>query len=154
MCVSSGRMDSVEELHYYKSPLPTLKVWRPVTRRAVSQSITFQANCLNPNDPEAEDDVVAIIPVMVSLSHIMFEASHQLYHSTNCSIAEMSRIAMGFDQRTLEWKANLPTFLDLGAPSLTDPEWAFKQKFVLKLSTFVNLQASAAYILSKYRRSD
>ncbi|RJE17309.1 hypothetical protein PHISCL_10354, partial [Aspergillus sclerotialis] len=47
MCVSSGRLDSVKELHYYKAPMPILK-----------------ANCDNPQDPEAEDDVVAIIPVM------------------------------------------------------------------------------------------
>jgi hypothetical protein len=26
MCVSSGRLDSVKELHYYKAPMPTLKV--------------------------------------------------------------------------------------------------------------------------------
>ncbi|RJE18053.1 hypothetical protein PHISCL_09613 [Aspergillus sclerotialis] len=113
MCVSSGRLDSMKELHYYQAPLPILK-----------------AN--NPNDPEAEDDMVTIIPLMVLLSGIMFEASHLLYHSTNRSITEMSQIAMTMDRKILEWKANLPDFLDLDAASLNDPEWAFKQKFVLK----------------------
>lgn len=97
-------------------------------------SVTIQANCGNPLDPEAEDDVVAIIPVMVSLSHIMFEASHLLYHSTTSCLAEMSEIAMVIDRKILDWKANLPGFLGLDTPSLNDPEWAFKQKFVLKLS--------------------
>lgn len=76
--------------------------------------------------------MVTIVPLMVRLSGIMFQASHLLYHSTNRSITDMSQIAMAMDQQVLEWKANLPGFLDLDAASLNDPEWAFKQKFVLK----------------------
>lgn len=78
-----------------------------------------------------------MIPVMVALAQIMSEASHLLYHSTKRSMSEKSRIAMNLDQRLLEWKANLPGFLDIDAASLNDPEWAFKQKLVLRLSTCV-----------------
>lgn len=48
-------------------------------------------------------------------------------------MAEMSEIAMTLDRRLQEWKANLPDFLNLDAAALNDPEWAFKQKFVLRL---------------------
>lgn len=90
----------------------------------------------NNSGPEAEDNHIAIIPIMVSLSGIMFEASHLLYHSANRSLAEMSHIAMTMDQKILAWKENLPEFLDLDAPALNDPDWAFKQKFVLKQRTY------------------
>lgn len=77
-----------------------------------------------------------MIPAMVALAQIMSEASHQLYHSMRRSIADKSRLAMALDQRLLEWKATLPAFLDLDALALNDPEWAFKQKLVLRLSEF------------------
>lgn len=74
-----------------------------------------------------------MIPVMVTLAQIMSETSHLLYHNPNCSIHEMSQIAMAIDKKLLDWKANLPKFLNLDAASLNDPEWASKQKLVLKL---------------------
>lgn len=77
-----------------------------------------------------------MIPAMVSLAQIMSEASHQLYHSMRRSIADKSRLAMALDQRLLEWKETLPDFLNLDAHALNDPEWAFKQKLVLRLSEF------------------
>ena len=80
-----------------------------------------------------------MIPVMVALAQIMSEASHLLYHSTRRSMSEKSRVAMNLDQRLLEWKARLPGFLDIDAASLNDPEWAFKQKLVLRLSTYLSL---------------
>jgi hypothetical protein len=70
---------------------------------------------------------------MVSLAQIMSEASHQLYHATKRSISENSRLAMDLDARLLEWKANIPSFLNPEATTLNDPEWAFKQKLVLRL---------------------
>ncbi|KAJ5797572.1 transcriptional regulator family: Fungal Specific TF [Penicillium pulvis] len=85
-------------------------------------------------DPDAEDNDVAMIPVMVSLAQIMSEASHQLYHSTQRSLSEKSRLAMSLDARLQEWKSNIPAFLNLDAHTLSDPEWAFKQKLVLRLS--------------------
>ena len=57
-------------------------------------------------------------------------------------MTEMSQIAMTIDWRILDWKANLPDFLDLDAASLNDPEWAFKQKFVLKQREYYNFQNS------------
>lgn len=85
-------------------------------------------------DPDAEDNDIGMIPVMVSLAQVMSEASHQLYHSTQRSMADMSGLAMALDARLLEWKANIPAFLNLDANTLNDPEWAFKQKLVLRLS--------------------
>ncbi|KAJ5930042.1 transcriptional regulator family: Fungal Specific TF [Penicillium verhagenii] len=84
-------------------------------------------------DPDAEDNDVAMIPVMVSLAQIMSEASHQLYHSAQRSLSDKSRLAMGLDRRLQEWKSNIPAFLNLDARPLSDPEWAFKQKLVLRL---------------------
>ncbi|KAF7526558.1 hypothetical protein PCG10_003949 [Penicillium crustosum] len=115
MCCSSGRLDSMKELHYYQTSLPKLKV--------DSDNL----------DPDAEDNDIAMIPAMVSLAQIMSEASHQLYHSMRRSIADKSRLAMALDQRLLEWKETLPDFLNLDAHALNDPEWAFKQKLVLRL---------------------
>lgn len=80
-----------------------------------------------------------MILVMVALAQIMSEASHLLYHSTRRTMSEKSRIAMNLDQRLLEWKARLPGFLSIDAASLNDPEWAFKQKLVLRLSTYLLL---------------
>jgi hypothetical protein len=85
-------------------------------------------------DPDAEDNDVAMVPVMVSLAQIMSEASHQLYHSTQRSLSEKSSLAMSLDARLQEWKSNIPAFLNLDAHPLSDPEWAFKQKLVLRLS--------------------
>lgn len=79
-----------------------------------------------------------MIPVMVALGQIMSEASHLLYHSTKHTMDEKSQIAMNLDHRILEWKSNIPGFLDMDAASLNDPEWAFKQKLVLKLSTVMD----------------
>ncbi|KAK4869906.1 hypothetical protein LT330_005630 [Penicillium expansum] len=115
MCCSSGRLDSMKELHYYQTSLPKIKV---------------DADDL---DPDAEDHDIAMIPAMVALAQIMSEASHQLYHSMRRSMADKSCLAMALDQRLLEWKATLPAFLNLDAHALNDPEWAFKQKLVLRL---------------------
>ncbi|KAJ5886901.1 transcriptional regulator family: Fungal Specific TF [Penicillium subrubescens] len=115
MCCSSGRLDSMKELHYYQVSLPKLKV------------------NVGTLDPDAEDNDIAMIPTMVSLAQIMSEASHQLYHATKRSISENSRLAMDLDARLLEWKANIPSFLNPEATTLNDPEWAFKQKLVLRL---------------------
>lgn len=73
---------------------------------------------------------------MAALAHIMSEASHQLYHSSKYSMEEKSQIAMDLDRRLLEWKATIPPFLDIDIVALNDPEWAFKQKLVLKLREF------------------
>lgn len=86
------------------------------------------------HDPDGEDNSVAMIPVMVSLAQIMSEASHQLYHSTHRSMRDKSRLAMDLDARLLDWKSNIPFFLNTESPTLNDPEWAFKQKLVLRLS--------------------
>ncbi|CAI7607312.1 unnamed protein product [Penicillium discolor] len=115
MCCSSGRLDSMKELHYYQTSLPKLKV---------------DTDNL---DPDAEDNDIAMIPAMVALAQIMSEASHQLYHSMRRTMADKSRLAMALDQRLLEWKETLPAFLNLDAHALNDPEWAFKQKLVLRL---------------------
>ncbi|PLN82278.1 fungal-specific transcription factor domain-domain-containing protein [Aspergillus taichungensis] len=116
MCCSSGRLDSMKDLQYYQVPFPTIK------DTPDSQS-----------DSDAEDQDVAIIPVMAALAHIMSEASHQLYHSSKCSMNEKSQIAIDLDRRLLAWKATIPPFLDIDIVALNDPEWAFKQKLVLKL---------------------
>ncbi|KAJ5549339.1 transcriptional regulator family: Fungal Specific TF [Penicillium frequentans] len=115
MCCSSGRLDSMKELTYYQVSLPKLKIH------------------YGDLDPDAEDNDVAMIPVMLSLAQIMSEASHQLYHSTQRSLSEKSRLAMSLDARLQEWKTNIPAFLNLDAHTLSDPEWAFKQKLVLRL---------------------
>lgn len=74
-----------------------------------------------------------MIPVMVALAQITTEASHHLYHSNKRSMHERSRIAMDLDRRLLAWKEGLPAFLNVDKASLNDPEWAFKQKLVLRL---------------------
>ncbi|KAJ5766598.1 uncharacterized protein N7511_004214 [Penicillium nucicola] len=116
MCCSSGRLDSMKELHYYQASIPKLK-------------------CdVGDSDPDAEDDDIAMIPVMIALAQINTEASHQLYHSTKRSMDEKSRLAIALDQRLSQWKESLPSFLNLDAHVLDDPEWAFKQKLVLRLT--------------------
>ncbi|KAJ5520415.1 transcriptional regulator family: Fungal Specific TF [Penicillium fimorum] len=115
MCCSSGRLDSMKELHYHQTSLPKLKI---------------DADDL---DPDAEDRDIAMIPAMVALAQIMSEASHQLYHSMRRSMADKSRLAMALDRRLLKWKETLPTFLNIDSHALNDPEWAFKQKLVLRL---------------------
>ncbi|KAJ6028010.1 transcriptional regulator family: Fungal Specific TF [Penicillium herquei] len=115
MCCSSGRLDSMKELHHYQASLPKLKIH------------------FGDQDPDAEDNDIAMIPVMVSLAQIMSEASHQLYHSTQLSLREKSHLAMVLEKRLQDWKSNVPTFLNLDANTLSDPEWAFKQKLVLRL---------------------
>ncbi|KAE8334937.1 hypothetical protein BDV24DRAFT_171763 [Aspergillus arachidicola] len=116
MCCSSGRLDSMKQLDHYQVSLPP-----------------FKANISNSQDSEAEDDDVAMIPVMVALAQIMSEASHLLYHSPKRPTKEMSQIAMNLDNKLEEWKSNLPSFLNVDVASLNDPEWAFKQKLVLRL---------------------
>jgi hypothetical protein len=111
----------MKELHYYQASIPKLK----------SDGGEL--------DPDAEDNDIAMIPVMVALGQINTEASHQLYHSTQRSMGEKSSLAMALDQRLLQWKANLPAFLDLDAHALNDPEWAFKQKLVLRLSELIDV---------------
>ncbi|KAJ5119099.1 transcriptional regulator family: Fungal Specific TF [Penicillium atrosanguineum] len=115
MCCSSGRLDSMKELHNYQVSQPKLK-----------------AN-VGDHDPDGEDNDIAMIPVMVSLAQIMSEASHQLYHSAHRSMMDKSHLAMGLDARLLQWKANIPSFLNPDTYALNDPEWAFKQKLVLRL---------------------
>ncbi|KAL3482533.1 fungal-specific transcription factor domain-containing protein [Aspergillus californicus] len=115
MCCSSGRLNSVKELYYYQVPLPIIQ------------------DATTSGDPEAESNDIAMIPSMVSFVQMMFEASHLLYHSSKRSLDEMSQIAMGLDNRLLCWKSSLPSYLDIDASSLNDPEWAFKQKLVLRL---------------------
>ena len=129
----------MKEHHYYQVPLPTLKVIDLLIYTYRNQNNTVQATPGHDQDPDAEDNDIAMIPVMVALAQIMSEASHLLYHSTRRSMSEKSRIAMNLDQRLLEWKARLPGFLDIDAASLNDPEWAFKQKLVLRLSTYLSL---------------
>ncbi|OGM43617.1 hypothetical protein ABOM_008561 [Aspergillus bombycis] len=116
MCCSSGRLDSMKQLDHYQVTLPPLK-----------------ANNRDTHDPEAEEDDVAMIPVMVALAQIMSEASHLLYHSPKRPTSEMSQIAMSLDNKLEEWKSNLPSFLNVDVASLNDSEWAFKQKLVLRL---------------------
>ncbi|PYH40284.1 uncharacterized protein BP01DRAFT_224671 [Aspergillus saccharolyticus JOP 1030-1] len=116
MCCSSGRLDSMKDLQYYRVPLPALKATPGYLL-----------------DPDAEDNHVAMIPAMVALAQIMSEASHLLYHSSKRPLDEMSQIAMDLDRHLLAWKSTLPYFLDIDAASLNDTEWAFKQKLVLKL---------------------
>ncbi|KAJ5720363.1 transcriptional regulator family: Fungal Specific TF [Penicillium malachiteum] len=107
--------ETMKELHHYQASLPKLKIH------------------FGDHDPDAEDNDIAMIPVMVSLAQIMSEASHQLYHSTQLSLREKSHLAMGLEKRLQDWKSNIPTFLNLDANTLSDPEWAFKQKLVLRL---------------------
>ncbi|KAJ5716242.1 transcriptional regulator family: Fungal Specific TF [Penicillium malachiteum] len=120
MCCSSGRLDSMKELHHYQTSLPKLKIH------------------FGDHDLDAEDNDIAMIPVMVSLAQIMSEASHQLYHSTQLSLREKSHLAMVLEKRLQDWKSNIPTFLNLDTNTLNDPEWAFKQKLVLRLRMFPN----------------
>jgi hypothetical protein len=46
----------------------------------------------------------------------------------------MSQIAIRLDNQLLAWKSMLPSFLNIDAAALNDPEWAFKQKLALRLS--------------------
>ncbi|KAL2814954.1 fungal-specific transcription factor domain-containing protein [Aspergillus granulosus] len=116
MCCSSGRPDSVKDLSYYQVSLPTIQ-----------DRVTIQ------QEPEVEGNDIAMIPAMVSLAQIMSEASQLLYHSPKRSTGEKSRVSERLDDKLLQWKSTLPDFLNIDVASLNDPEWAFKQKLVLRL---------------------
>jgi hypothetical protein len=75
-----------------------------------------------------------MIPAMVALAQIMSDASQLLYHSPKRSTDEKSQVSERLDSRLLDWKSTLPQFLNIDAAPLNDPEWAFKQKLVLRLS--------------------
>lgn len=125
----------MKELEYYKISPPKLKVsiFSPPYICIIPFFNIYQHDT-GTTDPDAEDDNVAMIPVMVALAQIMSEASHKLYHSTRLSMSEKSRLAMDLERRLQQWKKDLPVFLDVDRRMLKDPEWAFKQKLVLRLS--------------------
>ncbi|KAL2800950.1 fungal-specific transcription factor domain-containing protein [Aspergillus keveii] len=116
MCCSSGRPDSVKGLSYYQVPLPE-----------------WQGHVVSPLIPEVEGNDIAMIPAMVALAQIMSDASQLLYHSPKRSTDEKSQVSERLDSRLLDWKSTLPQFLNIDAAPLNDPEWAFKQKLVLRL---------------------
>lgn len=76
----------------------------------------------------------AIIHVMVDLSRTLKAASLDLYcDGNNISLKEKSQKALQLTGALDLWKSNLPPFLNLDVNSLSDAEWAFKQKVVLKM---------------------
>lgn len=125
----------MKDLDYYQISPPQLKVsifsLPPI---CISPFYNIRQHYTGTADPDAEDDDVAMIPVMVALAQIMSEASHKLYHSTRLSMSEKSRLAMQLERRLQQWKKDLPGFLDVDRRRLNDSEWAFKQKLVLRLS--------------------
>lgn len=135
MCCSSGRLDSMKDLQYYQVSPPKLKVSIPTSFITVllMYSHIVKSSPEHQNDPDAQDDDIAMIPAMVALAQIMSQASHLLYHSPKRPTAESSQIALNLDSKVFEWRSNLPSFLNIDAASLNDTEWAFKQKLVLRL---------------------
>jgi len=86
---------------------------------------------------EIEGPDVALIPVMVELSQILKTAEQDIYHdSAHRPISDRSQIGFKLEEALVAWKNNLPNFLNFDTVSLRDPEWAFKQKLVLRMRAY------------------
>ncbi|KAJ0418329.1 fungal-specific transcription factor domain-containing protein [Aspergillus carlsbadensis] len=112
MCCSSGRLDSLMFPEYYPLPMPQI----------------------SEDDPGHESHAIAIIPVMVALARILKQASMEIYCKGvgQCRSAK-SQLSLHLNRELDQWKANLPRFLNFDIMALDDPEWAYKQKIVLKI---------------------
>lgn len=109
MCASAGRESGLSEPSSYRVKLP------PRNKRSPS----------------------ALITCMVYLAEILKQASKDVYDShATAHLAGKSARALDLDRRLVEWRTQLPGHLDFQSASLTDPEWAIKQKTVLELREY------------------
>lgn len=141
MCCSSGRRDSLGKPHNYKVPLPQIEVSsllvcppQPHTQHTGSDHLQ------NPNTPahsvaELESPSISMVGEMVHLAAILRRISKQIYHdSKGLDECQKSLVAIELDELLDKWKMQLPEWLSLDTASIREPEWATKQKLVLRLS--------------------
>ena len=77
---------------------------------------------------------------MLSLCEIHRRASKDIYHDAeHRSLAEKSRVSFELDESLTAWQDALPAFLNIDKVSLSDPEWAYKQKLVLKMRKYTSI---------------
>jgi hypothetical protein len=141
MCCSSGRRDSLGKPHNYKIPLPQIGVSSSPT--FPPQSHTWHTGFDHLQDPdtpshsaaELESQSVSMVGEMVHLAAILRRISKQIYHdSKGLDECQKSLVAIELDELLDKWKMQLPEWLSLDTASIREPEWATKQKLVLRLS--------------------
>ena len=60
-----------------------------------------------------------------------------IYHDAEQrSITEKSRISFEREDSLTAWQVALPAFLNIDKVSLSDPEWAYKQKLALRMRKY------------------
>lgn len=76
-----------------------------------------------------------MINEMVHFGFLLRRISKEIYHdSKGLTALQKSTIALELDELLQQWRSNLPDWLNLNSVSFREPEWASKQKLVLKLS--------------------
>ena len=141
MCCSSGRRDSLGKPHNYKIPLPQIEVSsslvsspQPHAQHAVSDYLQ-NPHTLAHSVAELENQSVSMVSEMVHLAAILRRISKQIYHdSKGLDERQKSLVAIELDALLDKWKMQLPEWLSLDTASIREPEWATKQKLVLRLS--------------------
>jgi hypothetical protein len=141
MCCSSGRRDSLGKPHNYKIPLPQIEVNpllvpppQPHTRHTVSDYLQ-NPHTSSHSVAELESQSVSMVSEMVHLAAILRRISKQIYHdSKGLDECQKSLVAIELDALLDKWKTQLPEWLSLDTASIREPEWATKQKLVLRLS--------------------
>jgi hypothetical protein len=141
MCCSSGRRDSLGKPHNYKIPLPQIEVSSSLVSPPQSHTLHTDFDRLqDPNIPshsvaELESQGVSMVGEMVHLATILRRISKQIYHdSKGLDECQKSLVATELDELLDKWKRQLPEWLSLDTASIREPEWATKQKLVLRLS--------------------
>ncbi|OCL04280.1 hypothetical protein AOQ84DRAFT_271052, partial [Glonium stellatum] len=75
-----------------------------------------------------------LIRCMVPLAQLLKQLWSEVYQSNiNTNLSEKSLKSLCLDRQLIQWRAQLPSILDLEKTSLTEPEYITKQKIVLKL---------------------
>jgi hypothetical protein len=84
---------------------------------------------------ELENKSVSMVSEMVHLAAILRRISKRIYHdSKGLDECQKSLVAIELDELLDKWKMQLPEWLSLDTASIREPEWATKQKLVLRLS--------------------
>ncbi|CZT15141.1 uncharacterized protein RCC_01033 [Ramularia collo-cygni] len=117
MSCSSGRRDSLAKPRNYPVPFPRIKGRSP-------EQATL----------EDEDHGVAMINEMVHFAVVLRRISKEIYHNTKgLTMLQKSNVANQLDALLLEWKSNLPEWLNFEVVTFCGTEMAAKQKLVLHL---------------------
>ena len=83
---------------------------------------------------------------MVDIAQVLKRASMEIYcKGRRQSMDARSHISLQLNDELTQWKKNLPQFLNFDIESLDDPEWAYKQKLVLKMRKLGGLVLTESY---------